>query len=123
MMEYKVVVSEDATLWYKPGTDERHREDGPAIEFADGTKEWYLHGNLHREDGPAVEYADGYKAWLLNDKLHREDGPAVENASGTKCWYLHGEKLSEAEFDQRMNTCDGKTVEVDGKTYRLTLVK
>ena len=24
----------------------RHREDGPALEFADGTKEWYLNGKL-----------------------------------------------------------------------------
>ena len=28
-----------------------------------GNKAWYLNGELHREDGPAVEYADGYKAW------------------------------------------------------------
>ena len=45
-----------------------HREDGPAVEFADGRKEWYLHGNLHREDGPAIEYADGSKFWFLNDE-------------------------------------------------------
>ena len=51
MMEYKVVVSEDATLWYKPGTDERHREDGPAIEFADGYKAWYLNGKISLPSG------------------------------------------------------------------------
>jgi len=26
---------------------------------------WKLNGNLHREDGPAVEYANGYKEWWL----------------------------------------------------------
>ena len=25
-------------------------------------------GKLHREDGPAIEYKDGYKEWYLNDK-------------------------------------------------------
>jgi hypothetical protein len=32
---------------------------------ADKTK-WYLNGQLHREDGPAVEYTDGDKSWFLN---------------------------------------------------------
>ena len=47
-----------------------HREDGPAIEGANGDKYWYLNGNdkYHREDGPAIEYADGSKSWYLNDK-------------------------------------------------------
>jgi hypothetical protein len=31
-----------------------------------GTKRWYLNGKLHREDGPAIEYADGNKGWYLN---------------------------------------------------------
>ena len=28
--------------WYRNG--KRHREDGPAVEHADGRKEWYRHG-------------------------------------------------------------------------------
>lgn len=32
----------------------------------EGTKRWYADNNLHREDGPAIEYANGYKAWFLN---------------------------------------------------------
>jgi hypothetical protein len=43
-----------------------HREDGPAIEYATGTKYWYLNGRLHRENGPAVEWFDGEKKWCLN---------------------------------------------------------
>ena len=43
-----------------------HRVDGPAIEWADGDKSWYLNGEFHRIDGPAIEWADGYKAWYLN---------------------------------------------------------
>ncbi len=57
-----------------------HREDGPAVEYADGGKIWYVNGKLHRTDGPAVENADGSKSWSVNDKLHRIDGPAIEYA-------------------------------------------
>jgi len=71
----------------------RHREDGPAIEKANGDKEWYLNGKPHREDGPAIERANGAKQWWLNGKRHREDGPAVEYSDGDKSWYLHDEKV------------------------------
>jgi hypothetical protein len=53
---------------------------------------------LHREDGPAIEWVDGYKEWRINGKRHREDGPAYEGADGTKFWYLNDEKLTEREF-------------------------
>jgi hypothetical protein len=60
----------------------------------------------HREDGPAIEYANGTKAngtkyWCINNKLHREDGPAVEWSDGNKYWYLNDESLTEAEFLKR----------------------
>ena len=86
----------------------------------EGTILWYNKSNkLHREDGPAVEYADGYKAWYLNGKLHREDGPAVEYAYGGKYWYINGEKLTEKEFDNRKKPCIGKKVVIDGIEYTL----
>ena len=92
-----------------------------------GHKEWYLNGKRHREDGPAVEWADGTKVWYLNGKQHREDGPAVEWADGYKAWYLNGKRYTEsehkAEMARRNNTCDGKTVVIDGKEYRLNEVK
>jgi hypothetical protein len=38
--------------------------------YIDGeTEMWYLNGELHRVDGPACEYANGYKQWWLNDQL------------------------------------------------------
>lgn len=64
-----------------------HREDGPAVEYKNGTKEWYKEGKLHREGGPAIEQADGRKEWYKEGELHREDGPAIERVDGTKqCW-------------------------------------
>ncbi len=38
-----------------------------------GDKIWYLNGQRHREDGPAIEYADGYKIWYLEGNHYTED--------------------------------------------------
>ena len=96
------------------------------IEYAvkvydDGTKSWWLNDKRHREDGPAVEYAGGEKSWYLNGKRHREDGPAVEFADGDKSWYLNGERVTEEEHKRLTSkaTCEGKVVEIDGVKYEL----
>jgi hypothetical protein len=75
--------------------DQRHREDGPAVEWADGDKEWWLNGQRHREDGPAIEWANGTKSWWINGQYYREGGPAIEGANGTKIWYLNGQRHRE----------------------------
>ena len=36
--------------------------------YDNGDKHWCLNGKLHREDGPAIERADGSKSWYLNDE-------------------------------------------------------
>ena len=69
-------------------------------EYPDGSKYWFLNGNLHRTGGPAVEYADRRKEWFLNDKLHRTDGPAVEYPDGRKEWYLNGKRYTKEEHFQ-----------------------
>ena len=68
---------------------------------ARGTR-WYFNsaGQLHRDDGPAIEYPDGSKSWCQNGQLHRTDGPAIECADGTKRWYINGVRLTEADFNQ-----------------------
>ena len=35
-----------------------------------GNKEWFLNGERHRTDGPAVEFANGDKMWGLNGVLY-----------------------------------------------------
>ena len=99
-----------------------HRTDGPAIEYANGDKYWLQNGEYHRTDGPAIEYASGDKEWLQNGYLHRTDGPAIEYASGVKSWYIDGVPYTEEEFNEKMNSCEGKTVTIDGKEYRLTAI-
>jgi hypothetical protein len=34
----------------------------------DGSKCWTLNGQYHREDGPAIEWPNGTKKWYLNGK-------------------------------------------------------
>ena len=58
---------------YRNEKGELHRTDGPAIEWSNGTKEWYVNGLRHREDGPAVEFNDGSKLWYLNGVLYKKD--------------------------------------------------
>ena len=58
---------------YKNESGRYHKTDGPAIEYTNGGKEWYINGKYHREDGPAVEYNDGGKYWYLNGKEYSED--------------------------------------------------
>ncbi len=70
----------------------------------DGTKMWYLNGELHREDGPAIEYENGTKVWFLNGKYHREDGPVIEHPDGEKRWYLNDKEVSWKEVFKKAKT-------------------
>ena len=92
-------IDEYGNIFYYNENKLRHREDGPAIEWANGNKEWYLNGQRHREDGPARVYADGTKSWYINGQRHREDGPAIEYVSGHKVWFLNDKRYSEQEFN------------------------
>ena len=87
--------------------------------WPNGTKSWWLNGELHREDGPAIEYSNGTKLWYLNGELHREDGPAVEYSNGHKEWYLNGKELTEKEHQEQTQACTNKVIEIDGKQYKL----
>ena len=50
MQEYKVTMDSEGTMrWYDLKTSKYHRVDGPAIEYADGDKYWYLDGVEYTE--------------------------------------------------------------------------
>lgn len=96
--------------WHAKG--KLHRENGPAVEYPDGTCYWYQHGRKHRLDGPAVIFASGQKEWYVEGELqrlempdgsnywyrsgrrHREDGPAID-CLDRKVWYLDGTPQAE----------------------------
>ncbi len=100
--KYKVVITANGTLGYceqedkvyKNADGQLHREDGPAVEYANGEQRWYINGKLHRTDGPAIAGNIGtkteYAFWFINGICHREDGPAVECNDGSKFWYING---------------------------------
>jgi hypothetical protein len=67
MIEVERIELKNKVVFYIKGTYIYHREDGPAIEYSDGSKEWLINGNHHREDGPAIEWYDGEAEWCLND--------------------------------------------------------
>ena len=101
MQTYKVIVDRNKNIYWYNDKDEYHRLDGPAFEYADGSKEWFFNGKRHRLDGPAIEWLDDYKEWWVNDK-----------------------QMTEEEFNEYIKpkpSCEGKVVEVDGVKYRLVM--
>lgn len=94
-MPYKI--KNDSGTFYYNKNSMLHRKDGPAIEYSNGGKQWWVNGKRHREDGPAI--IDNFcKQWYINGELHREDGPAIEYNNGSKFYFLNNHQYSEREF-------------------------
>ena len=85
-------------FWYLDGRS--HRPDGPACEYANGDKHWYEHGKRHRVGLPAMEWTNGDRYWYIDGKLHRIDGPAYEHVNGMKLWYIDGKCYDEKDFNK-----------------------
>lgn len=56
------------TKTWRNSKNEQHRIKGPAI-IHNGTKHWMQHNVHHRLDGPAVEWVDGSKEWYYHGKF------------------------------------------------------
>jgi hypothetical protein len=64
-MKNGLIVDEDGTKFHYLN-DKLHRDENlPAIEWAWGTKWYYVNGKFHRENGHAVEYSNGDKDYYL----------------------------------------------------------
>lgn len=63
-------------------------------------------GQIHNEDGPAIERADGSKAWFINGELQRIGGPAIELSNGECFWFLPKKERVKNNFDfgEKMHT-------------------
>jgi hypothetical protein len=57
------------TIYYHNSNGQYHCEDGPAITFKNGEKQWWINGKLHRLDGPAIELPWGKCSWWFNHKF------------------------------------------------------
>ena len=93
-LKYNITIDRVGTRRYYDSTGQLHRDDGPAVEYADGVTAWYQNNLLHRTDGPAVEWKNGGEEWWQNGQLHRVDGPAVIQYNGRKFWYLHDKEFT-----------------------------
>ena len=70
-----------------------------------GIKRWRLpNGKFHREDGPAIEWEDGSKMWLINGEYHKENGAAIQYYDGDKEWYINGKEYTEQEYKYEMRS-------------------
>lgn len=79
-----------------------HREDGPALIWADGTLVWRQNSHLHRRFGPAIVRGNGIQEWYQNDQRHRDGGPAItrpliikRSPGSTYVYEPHGRALEE----------------------------
>jgi len=100
----QVRVQPDGGRSWHDSENKLHRLDGPAVENADGSRAWMIHGQTHRLDGPAIENADGTCAWMVSGKYHRVGGPAIEKADGTCEWWENGSFLW-SESREKCPTC------------------
>lgn len=97
-----------------------HREDGPAVIWNDGTKEYYIHGERHRDDGPAIEdEPDEGNVWYKNGLIHRDDGPAVMWPDGTLEWWFEGQYCDFDEYLNLLYEFDSKKATVVKLKYRV----
>ena len=72
-----------------------------------GTRRYYNTAQLlHREDGPAIEWPNGSKEWYQNGVRHREGGPAVDTSSGKQQWFLHGRRYTKYEYEEQARLRD-----------------
>ena len=97
-LKYRIDVNHAGTCRYYNVLGQLHRDEGPAIIWADGDLEWWQNGQRHREDGPAVELSDGHREWWQNDQRHRIDGPAIEWANGGETWFLNDLVYNKADY-------------------------
>ena len=79
-------------VWDTNGFRDQILSDGCKIRYClNGDKFWYQNDQLHRLDGPACEYSDGYKVWYIKGKhyteqqfnTHLRGAPCAPNTSNT----------------------------------------
>ena len=62
-----------------------------------GTIKYRLDGKLHRDDGPAVMFAEGGLVWHNHGSYHRLDGPSII-AESQLWWYLYGYAYTREDY-------------------------
>jgi len=94
------IVHDDRVEYYNDDNQlHRDENEGPAIEWNNGDKEYYYQGVKHRNVGPACVYVGNdfmtRHSYYVEGELHRLDGPAVEWRDYPNDYYIYGKKYSE----------------------------
>ena len=87
----KVIVEYGDKLYYNE-KGQLHRLDGPAVEYKNGSKIWYINNNRHRNIDPSCEWKNGDKYWVFKNKEHRIGGIACYGL-----WYIHGKEYTKEQ--------------------------
>ena len=48
-LKYKIIIDASGNKLYYNNRDQLHREDGPAVEWDNGDRDWYLNGEYVTE--------------------------------------------------------------------------
>lgn len=67
--ELDVNINHNETKRFHNSKNQLHRLNGPAIEYLDGSYDWYRNGKPHRIGGPAFsDPMNNDYMWFVNDK-------------------------------------------------------
>lgn len=124
---HKKVDKEDNIRYYNK-KNQPHREDGPAVEYSNGTKAWCRNGLLHRTDGPAVEYPSGTKQWYVNDEFfgkstegytQKQFEKDLRDLGITSSLKLAWQNENQPWFNRRINEADIRYYNEKGLLHKL----
>lgn len=81
---------------------EKLKNDNYKVKYPNRIDYYNDSGDLHRDNGPAIEYDEGYKSWFLNGKRHRLDGPAVEGIEEKEnLYWINGAFYEKDAFEKQ----------------------
>lgn len=66
-------------------------EDCVCFKARVGNIRWYKNGIIHRNNGPALQWTEGTDCYYKDGFLHRENGPAIDGRA-ISVWYINGIK-------------------------------
>lgn len=92
------VVDVYGTIRYYNTQNQLHNDEGPAVEFISGVKEWFYRGMRHNSHGPAIIEATGTLYYYLYDKTHRIDGPAIIWSDGDIEYWIEGNPIEIKDY-------------------------
>lgn len=80
-LKYDVMIAEDFMVYHRHG--DRHRINGSASIWGEGTIYWYQYDKLHRMDGPARNMSTGQTTYHIRGKMYTKEDYDIKIHSST----------------------------------------